>query len=60
MDSQALKHFDLINNFLEKDGYKNTLKAQELRSFEWQKGNNKVVLIMNFSATELKLTYTNI
>jgi hypothetical protein len=58
MDLLALKYFELINEFLEKDGYKNTLKARELRSFKWEKDKSIVTLVMNHSVTEFKLTYT--
>jgi hypothetical protein len=59
MDTLALKHFRSINEFLEKEGYVNTIKPRELRSFQWKKGTQVVNVIMNFSATEVKIKYTN-
>jgi len=58
MDQLALKYFELINSFLENEGYKNTLKSRELRSFKWEKDKSRVTLIMNHSVTEFKLTYS--
>jgi hypothetical protein len=59
MDTTARKHFNFINEILQKEGYVNTIKPKELRSFQWRKGSNIVNVIMNFSATEIKISYTN-
>jgi hypothetical protein len=58
MDQLALKHFNFINDFLEKEGYINTLKSRELRSFKWEKDKSIVTLIINHSVTEFKLIYS--
>ena len=38
------------------DGYVNTLSSPELRRYEWEKGMKRVVIVMNHSITEMKIT----